>query len=294
MNVKELLSKGESETVEFKRSLSDINRIIETIVAFANTRGGRILVGVKDGEIFGIEIGRDSIEKLTQRIVAITDPKIYPEILVQDIDKRKVVIIKVNESKNKPHLAFNKAFKRVGKSTVQLSRDELEKLILDKYKEKITFDLQLSEADFTELDKNKIRDFVSTANRERNLRIRFTNVKDVLDKLGLLRRKKLLNPTVLLFSENPQKYFSQAEVRCARFRGKETTEFIDMKVFSGTLDEQIENALGFVMNHVKRRIKIEGAKRKEEWEYPISAVREAITNAVCHRDYFSTANVQVS
>lgn len=90
--------------------------------------------------------------------------------------------------------------------------------------------------------------------------------------------------------------FLQSEVRCARFKGEEaSSDFIDMKVLRSPIYEQVDKAEQFVMEHINRsaRIKPGQVERQEKWEYPLNAVREAITNAVVHRDYFSTSNTQV-
>jgi ATP-dependent DNA helicase RecG len=97
----------------------------------------------------------------------------------------------------------------------------------------------------------------------------------------------------LLFGKNPQKNFLLAETRCARFKGTEPLEFIDMKVFGGVIIDQRGDALEFVKEHIKLHAKIVGTERVEKWEYPMAAIREAITNAICHRDYETKSNVQV-
>ncbi len=81
MNIKELLSKDETETVEFKKSLGEWKEIIETVSGFANTRGGIILVGVdKKGIVQGVPVGKGTIEDITNKIITNTEPKVYPEI----------------------------------------------------------------------------------------------------------------------------------------------------------------------------------------------------------------------
>ena len=112
-------------------------------------------------------------------------------------------------------------------------------------------------------------------------------------RLNLLRREKLTNAAILLFGKNPQKFFPQAEVKCARFKGTEPLEFIDMKIFGANIIDQREDALEFVKEHIKLQAKIVGTERVEKWEYPIEAIREAITNAVVHRDYEIQSNVQI-
>lgn len=131
----EAIKRGESGVLEFKPSLSQMNEIIETVSAFANSSGGRVVVGASNtGKLLGIEVGKDSVERLANRISQNTDPKIYPRISVEKIDGKRVIVIEVEKSANPPHLAFGRFFRRVGKSTLQASRNELEKLIAEKKK----------------------------------------------------------------------------------------------------------------------------------------------------------------
>jgi len=112
-------------------------------------------------------------------------------------------------------------------------------------------------------------------------------------RIGLLKENKLTNAAILLFGKKPQRFFMQSEVRCARFKGTEPLEFIDMKVFAGTVIDQREDAVEFVKEHIKLHARIIETERVERWEYPLAALREALTNALCHRDYELSSNVQV-
>ena len=112
-----LLKEGESETVEFKPSLSQTDKVIESISAFSNANGGIIVIGVSDkGEVLGIDIGKRTIEILANRIKQNTDPAIYPSISVENVEGKNIIVIEVKESKSKPVFAFDKVYKRVGKS----------------------------------------------------------------------------------------------------------------------------------------------------------------------------------
>jgi len=122
--LKDLIRKDESETLEFKESLGEWKEIIQVISAFANTKGGAILIGInEERKVFGVQIGKRTIEDLTNKIRGNTDPKIFPRILVENLDGEDIITIKVEESKSKPLFAFDRAYKRVGKSTVRATSD---------------------------------------------------------------------------------------------------------------------------------------------------------------------------
>lgn len=90
---------------------------------------------------------------------------------------------------------------------------------------------------------------------------------------------------ILLFSNEPDIYIPGAVIRCARFKGNEMDEFLDQRIVSGPLFNQVEETITFFKRNIRRGAKIEGLYRKEAYEYPEKAIREAIVNAVCHRDY---------
>lgn len=111
--------------------------------------------------------------------------------------------------------------------------------------------------------------------------------------MNLVKNGKLTNAAILLFGKDLQKFFLQAEVRCARFKGTKPIDFIDMKVFNSDIISQREDVLEFIKEHIKLFAEIKGSDRIEKWEYPIEAIREAITNAICHRDYENPGHVQI-
>ncbi|MCP5105725.1 MAG: HTH domain-containing protein [bacterium] len=115
-----------------------------------------------------------------------------------------------------------------------------------------------------------------------------------MEKLNLIKEGNLTNASLLLFGKDPQKHFIQSEIRCARFDGIEPVDFTDMQVIDGTLIEQVPAVLNFIRRHVNVSVKITGdPERQEIWEYPKEAIREAIVNAICHRNYEDTGNVQI-
>ncbi len=296
MESKKFIDTTESETLEWKSSLAQLNRIIETISAFSNTKGGTIIIGVGGtGKSLGITIGKDTIEQITNKMISNTEPKIYPDISVKKIEGKSLIIIKVDKYPYDIVLAFGRPYKRVGKSTLKMSKDEYEKIILEKNKSKLYFDSHIcKEANFTDIDHMKIKRFLERASFERRLDINpDIDPKEALEKLSLIKQDKLTNGAILLFGNNPQKFFLQAETKCARFKGVEPLEFIDMKVFGGNIIDQREDALEFLKEHIKLHAEIKGTERVERWEYPIEALREAITNAICHRNYNISRNVQI-
>ncbi|HBI23673.1 MAG: hypothetical protein A2Y48_01655 [Nitrospirae bacterium RIFCSPLOW2_12_42_9] len=289
----------ETDKVELKKSTGEWKEIIETISSFANTDGGKIYVGVSpSGKVLGVDIGKNTIEDLTNKIITNTEPQIYPKISIGKIDNKEVILVGVKNASGEIVLAFGRPYKRVGKSTVRMSKNEYERMILEKHKEELRFDIQVYEsANFTDIDTQKLKEFVKSAKNERGLDIPInTPPKEALMRLGLLKENKLTNSSLLLFGKEPQKFFIQAEVKCVRFKGTDVTQtIIDMKEVGGNLIDQVIEVEKFIFNNISLTSWIEDGKiqRQEKWEYPPKAMREALVNAICHRDYRLTSKAQV-
>ena len=292
------MNSKESQTTEFKNSTGTWREIIESISAFANTEGGKIFIGLTDsGKPTGIKIGKGTIEDITNKIINNTEPKVYPRVTIDKIKNREVIVIEVSKS-NDIVLAFGRPYKRVGKSTVRTSKDEYERKILEKHKEELRFDNQIcKDAKFSNLTQGKIKEFLKNANAERGLDISInTPPREALMRLNLLKGNKLTNSAVLLFGRSPQDFFIQAEVKCVRFKGNGVTNtVIDMKNVAGNLIDQVIEVEKFIFNNISLTSWIEEGKiqRQEKWEYPPKAIREALVNAITHRDYRSTSKVQI-
>jgi ATP-dependent DNA helicase RecG len=290
---------NESEQLEFKSSPGEWKEIVETVSAFSNGIGGKILVGVSNsGKPIGITIGKNTVEDLTNKIVTNTEPKVYPEITLVNVDEVDAIAINIKPSPDRLVLAFGRPFKRVGKSTLRMSKDEYERAIVEKHREELRFDSRFcQEAELTDINKAKLKEFLRNASTERGLDINPNEpAKDVIMQLKLGKGERITNAAVLLFGKKPQDYFIQAEIKCIRFKGTGVTEtMIDMKDIGGNIIDQVIEAEKFIYNHISLTSWIEGGKieRVEKWEYPPKAIREALANAIAHRDYRSSSKVQI-
>jgi ATP-dependent DNA helicase RecG len=285
----------EGQTVERKESLSLWRDIVETCAAFATAQGGKVFVGVADdGRIAGVQIGKGTLEDLANRIAQNTTPKVVPAITTQDEPGATVIIVDVPEHQTKPVTAFGRPYRRAGRTNQVLSASEVAELYLAS--RGLTWDQTVeSDASLSDIDPEKVRKFLSRAIAERQWPIDpQTPVQQALNQLDLIRNGQLTVAALLLFGQRPQHFLVQGYLRCARFKGNSEVEFLDMKVIEGDIVAQVEEAMAFVQRNIRMAAKIEGQlARKERWEYPLDAVREGITNAVCHRDYADSGNVVV-
>ncbi len=273
MNVLEIIRKGESEDVEFKKSLSEMKEILETVCAFLNTKGGTILIGVDDkGKVVGVDIGKGTIENLANRIRSSIEPPVFPSIEELEVKGKKIIVITVPEGNQKPYFYKGRAYKRVGKTNQVLTPYELRRILskMENFENKIV--------DF-EFDEETIKTFLDLAKEKRNLEFRYHSYEEVLEKLGLKNNIAGL----LCFGKNPQRMLPYAEIQIGVFRSGKLARF--WKV-SGNIFNQIEESLSVLGNLLKRGFYIdEKGVRREVWEVPYEALREAVVNATVHRDY---------
>lgn len=287
--MKELLSKQESKTLEFKREFNNSNKekILQTIIAFANGSGGNIVFGIDDDrKIIGVANPFELEEKLSN----ITFDSIKPTIRIDPVfiteQNKTLVIIKVPMGIETPYFLKSKGMEkgtylRVG-STTRLSSNEMIKSLQFKG-ENISYDSRIDYR-FSKVD-------IDISKTEKI----FLEKKDIQIKEEhlfmfnlLAERDDKIYPTVagmLLFPKREFLEYDYASIKCAHFKGKSKDIFIDKAEFRGSIIDQIEAAIKFLKSNIKLSATIGDVYREEKYEYPIPALREAIINAVTHRNY---------
>jgi len=285
----ELIKKGESETVEWKKSTSLLREAIQTICAFANHHGGYVVFGIDDrGRILGQQVTDDTIKNISNAMKLNTDPKLYPDIEKIELEGKTCLLVSVDESPLKPHLAYGRAYFRVGTTNQKLDRDHYEYLLQQRYNG-YGFDHQIhGNASLDDIDTDSLYEFLDTANSIRNLNENMLLPPDmILKKMDLMNEKGITKAALLLFGKNPARFFiNHFEVKCGRFLDDEGYDEIENdKEFSGNLISIFKAVINFVLESINKRSLKGDVHRKEEWELPVSVIREAIVNMIVHRDY---------
>ncbi|MFA5414016.1 MAG: ATP-binding protein [Methanoregula sp.] len=287
----------ESDTLEFKKSLSLIEPSLKSICGFLNHHGGVISFGrTNTGAIVGIDPTDHSLRKLSQQITSRIKPEISPDIRVIEELGKHLIIVTVPEGISKPYYLDGIAYMRTGTENRVMPPDEIKRIILSEHA--VPWDSQPCRgATLDDIDAPSVRTFLLMAQKER----RFdadpsTPIKTALEKLDVLSGGLPTHAAILFFGKDPQRFFIQSEVRCARFKGEEVSStYLNMNVLHGRIDQLIEDANRFIAQTIQKAAWIVPGKmqREEHWEYPPDALREAVINAVCHRDYNSSGNVQI-
>ena len=278
----------ESERTEFKQSLAESKDIVKTVAAFSNTHGGNIYVGIQDdGTVLGVEIGRNSVEKLANSIKQNTDPCIYPRINVTKESGKTIMVITVSENASKPVFAFGRAYKRVGKTNQLLGQNEIRRLSLQSTN--MSWDGQIcKEATLKDLDWDYITDSFIPRYEQISEKGITGKSKDLLQALHLIKDDQPTNAGILLLGKHPLHFFSHSYIALARYKGVSVGgEKLDYKEFKSNLFQQIDKCNEYLIEHtaLMSRLQPGEVQRKDISEYGRFSVRELITNAVCHRDY---------
>ena len=280
----------ESEKLELKKSLNEWREIIVSLSAFSNKKGGKIVVGIDDkGEPAGMTLGRNSVEDLANKIKLHTDPVLYPSINVKTYGPGEIIEIEIAESDNKPVFAFNQAYLRVGKTNQKINNQELREII--KRYALIDFDNQ----PFTAETPSKIiwdDKLIKEVSRE-YYGFRTKSSVEFLKKAGLMVGKRASNAAYLCFAVSTGRMLNSM-IKVARFQGDTMVKFIDMKDYNTNLVSVVNEVIKFVKYNTSNEIVISGKARHDElWDYPLDALREAIINALVHRDYNDPGHVQI-
>ena len=302
------IKNGESANMEFKVEIPrKSEKYIKTVVAFANTSGGKIIIGVDDSTRGIIGVDRNDVFKLMDNITnTISDmcyPQIFPNIGIDTIDGKCVIVIEIYPGANRPYyikeLGKEKGiFIRVAGTSrpadeaiakdleLQGMNKSFDEIICveEKYDENSALQLcadikrYMMEAAVSESDRKRVKDVTI-----QNL-VNWDVLKDI---------EGTLFPTNAFIMLTKNK-FPFIKVQCALFKGVERVNFIDKKDFGGPIYEQIESAYEFVLKHINLGAEINGLVRKDIYEIPPEAIREAIVNASTHRNLMDHACVQVA
>ena len=283
--LKKLIELGEGFHLELKENVD--KSFIEEVCAFANSGGGKIILGVSDKRVVkGVKTENVTRSKI-QDIINQLDPVLNGiKIIIED----NLFIIDVPQGVDKPYACSKGFFIRIGPNSQKLKRNEIIKFF--KKEGRIHFDeLENNKGDFD-------RDFNSEAFKHF---VDISGISESIDQSLLMKNLdcitesgKLTNAGILFFAHSIEFIIPQATVVCVLYKGIEKVHIIDKKDFNGDIINNIESALQFLKRHINLEFKIENTRREEIYEIPEIAMREAVVNAVCHRDYFQKgANVLI-
>ena len=291
-NLQELIARGEGQTLEFKDERIHPRSLAQTLAAFAAAEGGVVLIGVSDD---GTVSGVSSFEQVRDNLIYEAAGRNHCEPQVQPIEVEKmatsdgqlVVVVTVPADFETLHSVAGRYFLRVGSRNKPLTPRELRRLMFSRgevsFERSVCRDVSLEDLD-SGLMHHYTRRHEEHAGRPLNL-----SPEEFLINLGCATREdEVVLPTqagVLLFHREPQQHLHHSQLLCARFKGTDVIEYLDRKEFRGPLPDLVDQAARFIRSHMRMGGRITGIQRTDYPEYPEVAFREAITNAVIHRDW---------
>ncbi len=291
MDIKEIIKKPEDRRLEFKQNIPVDDKLERTAIAFSNSAGGDIYLGVsekprkvigfKESEIMKLE------EKISSRLYENCAPLISFNIAFINVNNKYIIKITIYPGMQSPYYIKNAGFEkgtyiRVGSTNRLADYDVIREL--ERRRRNISYDsipvYELNEKDLM------LTGFIKAYKKFTKKTIN----KAGLSKLGLLHKEENkyipTNAAVLLSGLNlKNKFFPYAKIECARFKGTKTNETLDSASVESPVYAQPDEVMHFIQKNIRKGSTIGLVYREERWEYPLSALRELIINAIIHRDY---------
>ncbi len=291
-DIEALVAKGESETLELKRSTGELRRAGETLCAFLNGEGGHVVIGVApDGRILGQQVSDSTLRDIAAMLRRF-EPPARVEIDRVDVGGGRTVIV-LNAPSAREHAPFifdGKAYRRVGSTTSVMPQEEYGRLLLDRNHSRHRWENQPAvDADLDDLDQEEILRTRQAAIEQRRLSAGTSmDIGDILDRLGLRIDGKITQAAQMLYGTKFLPDYPQGLLKLGRFRGT--------KITGDILDNKQEHMHAFAMVHeaiawldrtlpLAARFPKGSIFREDRLPVPADALREVILNAVMHRDY---------
>lgn len=290
--IKPLLKEGESEVIEFKTSTTQLKRAFETICAFLNGKGGTVLIGINDkGKIVGQDITENTRQEIARELGKL-EPTISLDITYLPLETGKFVIsLKTEQNIHAPYVYNGRAFQRNQSTTIRMSQHRYEQLLVVRgqldysWEEIVTHEYSIDDLDHEEIYKtvsDGIRKNRIPASTQRE------GITQILERLNLIEKGNLKRAALVLYARQESMKFMQCMMKMARFKGiNKLGDFIDNQQIQGNAFSLFSEADAFLRRHipVSSFFKPDQYKRIDKPALPVMAVREALVNAICHRNY---------
>lgn len=282
-----IVNSGEGFNAEFKVNLpSNLKSITEEVCAFANASGGVVLIGVDDkNTIKGVNIDNAKRSAIQNSIGEISPP-LQCEFYIVEVDGKSVGVIEVPSGQNKPYVLSGAIYVRQGPNSQKLTTVE-EMRDFFQQADRIYFD----EAPCVEINLANDLDAVNIEVFRKE-----AGLSDIISEEQIFQNLRLItkdgyfkNGSVLFFASEPNHFFEKAVIRCVAFDGTDKRYIIDDKIMTGALYQQFLKSMSWLKSKLDIRYDIEGTgskPRNEIWEIPETVFKEAIINALAHRDYY--------
>lgn len=297
-DIKTIIQGDETRTLEVKKTTGELKDGMRSACAFLNTSGGWLLFGIAPTtlKILG-QVVTDNTRKEIAREIAKMEPLIDIHVEYIDVPDRQscqVIAVHLDAASywSVPYTYDHKPYMRIESTTVVMPRDIFEdrlmrcKLNLHKWEDQICEGITIDD-----LEEQRIRGDVRLGVERGRMpeSSLMETTESLVEKLKLTTNGKLKNASAALFLHDTTQ-FPQFLLRMARFHGNDKLEFIDNQRAYGNFFTLLDAGMAFFFKHLSLSGKIVGFTREEKLEIPAEALREALTNALCHRLFHNTSS----
>ena len=304
----ESLFAGESKNIEYKVAVpKKSEKYMKTVVAFANGNGGKIVFGIDDKTLEIVGMDEDNIFKTMDAITnAISDscePRIRPDVTLQTVKDKTVIVVEILPGAMRPYYIKSEGmtegtYMRVSGTTRPVEGYMLKELILEGqnryFDSEPCRELQITDEDIQNLCKIMKEAAIKNTWQDSEK----AKIKDIT-KNTLLSWGILTEVQGEIFPTNAYALLTgqlrmQPIIQCGLFKGKDRAYFVDRREFDGPIQNQVDAAYQYVLEKINMGMQIHGIYRQDVYELPTDSVRELIANAVAHRSYLESGNIQVA
>ncbi len=289
--LKDIVAQGESDTVEFKKSTGQLRRAGESLCGMLNGSGGMVLIGITPaGRIVGQEIADKTLREVASVLNKLEPPAGFNQIRVELESGKEVLVLKVIPNPElRPYVFDGRPYQRVGSTTSVMPQETYQRLLTERAHGRTRWENQIADGyGISELDGEEILRTVRLGIAAGRLpESTGGDIADILSRFELLKKSDLINAAIVLFGTRFMPDYPQCQLRMARFRGVDKSEFLDQRQLEGHAFHLLEEAMLFLRRHlpVAGRVVPGLFEREDEPLFPLEALREALVNAFCHRDY---------
>lgn len=289
----ELLARqGESQTVEFKASTAQLQGVVDTLCAFLNGQGGTVLIGIKNsGEIVGQNVTDNTKQEIARELIKL-EPAAKVDVHYIPIKaNKKVITFQVNAGNHAPYVHDGRPYQRNESSTHRMSQHHYKQLLVERGQLNHAWDdYPAPHYDINSLDHEEIRNTIRDGINENRIaaEVFSYSIEKMLHYLKLTKNGKITNAAVVLYAKEVEPEYSQCLIRMTRYSGTtKLANFMDSKHVYGNAFKTLSEVNYFTMRHLPVASFFESNKfeRIDKPALPVLAIREAVINAISHRDY---------
>lgn len=280
----QLIEEGRHASLDWLQPGASDDTIAETIMAMANSAGGKLLLGIDGTAIIGVTNTESAINQILQASLTLSPPLIMNLPRPLQHDNKSLILAHIPDRLPHVYAYQGRYLSRDGTKNQPIPPRDLHRLMIERGT--ISYEAEITpHASLDDIDWNKAETYVKGLSG-----VGSNNMKEILFHRGCLAKSSNnylpTNAGILLFGKNPGRFIRGSEITAVRFAGDAMVDTFNRQDITGTLPDQIQRAETFLVDHLRKAVTLKGTMaRQEDYEYPMEAVRELVVNAVAHRDY---------